>query len=94
MEGGIVMGLTAALKGEITLENGRVQQNNFYDYPLWQIDEMPAIEVYIVSSDRAPSGAGEMAVPPIIPAVANAVFAATGKRIRRFPIRPADLREV
>jgi isoquinoline 1-oxidoreductase beta subunit len=93
MEGGIVMGLTAALKGEITLENGRVQQGNFHDYPLWQIDEMPAIEVYIVSSDRAPSGAGEMAVPPIIPAVANAVFAATGKRIRRFPIRPADLRE-
>jgi isoquinoline 1-oxidoreductase beta subunit len=93
MEGGIVFGLTAALKARITIENGRVQQRNFHDYPLLRIDEMPTVEVYIVPSDRLPSGIGEMGVPPIIPAVANAVFAATGKRIRRLPIRPEDLRE-
>ncbi len=93
MEGGIVMGLTAALKGEITLENGRVQQSNLHDYPLLRFDEMPAIEVYIVPGDRNPSGVGEMAVPPTPPALLNAVFAATGKRIRKLPLRPEDLRE-
>jgi isoquinoline 1-oxidoreductase beta subunit len=94
MEGGIVMGLTAGLKGEITLENGRVQQNNLHDYPLLRIDEMPTIEVYIVSSDRNPSGVGEMAVPPTPPALLNAIFAATGKRIRKLPVRPEDLRQI
>lgn len=94
MEGGIVMGLTAALKGEITLENGRVQQSNLHDYPLLRFDEMPSIEVYIVPSDRNPSGVGEMAVPPTPPALLNAIFAATGKRIRKLPVRPEDLREV
>jgi len=93
MEGGIVFGLTAVLKGEITIENGRVQQSNLHDYPLLRMDEMPAIEVYIVPSDRNPSGVGEMGVPPIIPAVLNAVFDATGKRIRRLPIRTETLRE-
>jgi isoquinoline 1-oxidoreductase beta subunit len=93
MEGGIVFGLTAALKASITIENGRVQQSNFHDYPLLRIDEMPDIEVYIVPSDKQPSGIGEMGVPPTIPAVLNAVFAATGKRIRHLPIRPEDLRE-
>lgn len=93
MEGGIVFGLTAVLKGEITIEKGRVQQSNFHDYPLLRMDEMPTIEVHIVPSDRNPSGVGEMGVPPIIPAVLNAVFAATGKRIRRLPIRAEDLRE-
>jgi isoquinoline 1-oxidoreductase beta subunit len=92
MEGGIVFGLTAALKGEITIANGRVQQSNFHDYPLLRMDEMPAIEVHIVPSDSRPTGVGEMAVPPAIPALLNAVFAATGKRIRRFPIRAEDLR--
>ena len=92
MEGGIVFGLTAALKEGITVEDGRVQQSNFHDYPILRFDEMPAIEVYIVSSAADPSGIGEMGGPPIAPAVANAVFAATGKRIRRLPIRPEDLR--
>jgi isoquinoline 1-oxidoreductase beta subunit len=91
MEGGIVFGLTAALKADITVENGRVQQSNFHDYPLLRIDEMPAIEVHIVPSDAEPSGIGEMGVPPIAPAIANAIFAATGKRVRHLPIRAEDL---
>ena len=92
MQGGIVFGLTAALKAEATIKNGRVQQSNFHDYPIWRMDEMPVVEVYIVPSDRKPSGIGEMGVPPIAPAIANAVYAATGKRICHIPIRPEDLR--
>ena len=91
IEGGIAFGLTATLKAESTLREGRIQQSNFHDYPLLQMDEMPLVEVYMVESDRQPSGMGEMGVPPIAPAVANAVFAATGKRIRHIPIKPEDL---
>jgi isoquinoline 1-oxidoreductase beta subunit len=87
MESGIVFGLTAALKGEITIANGRAVQGNFHDYPLLRLDECPDIEVYIVPSDQAPGGVGEPGTPPIAPAVANAVFAATGKPVRRLPIR-------
>jgi isoquinoline 1-oxidoreductase beta subunit len=93
MEGGVVFGLTAALKAGITIEAGRTQQSNFHDYPLLRMDEMPVVEVHIVPSDERPSGIGEMGVPPIAPAVANAIFAATGKRLRRLPIRTEDLRE-
>ena len=91
MEGGIVFGLTAALKGAITLEGGRVQQSNFHDYAMLRINEMPAVEVHIVPSREAVGGTGEPGVPPIAPAVCNAIFAATGKRIRRLPIRAQDL---
>lgn len=91
MEGGIVFALTALLKGEITFKQGRVEQSNFNNYPLLQMNEMPQVEVYTVPSVRAPSGAGEMGVPPLTPAVLNAVFAATGKRIRHTPIRVQDL---
>ncbi len=87
MESAIVFGLTAALHGEITLEKGRAQQSNFHDYPVLRMDEMPEIEVHIVQSSESPTGAGEPGVPPIAPAVANAVFALTGKRIRQLPIR-------
>ncbi|AKD58177.1 xanthine dehydrogenase family protein molybdopterin-binding subunit [Spirosoma radiotolerans] len=86
MEGGIVFGLTAALYGEITLENGHVQQSNFHDYRMLRMDEMPTIEVYIVPSNGKMGGAGEPGVAPIAPALANALFAATGKRIRQLPI--------
>jgi isoquinoline 1-oxidoreductase beta subunit len=92
MEGGIVFGLTTALKGHITLRDGRVEQSNFHDYPLLTIAEMPEIEVYIVPSEGRPTGVGEMGNPPAAPALLNAVFAATGKRIRHLPIRPDDLR--
>jgi isoquinoline 1-oxidoreductase subunit beta len=92
IEGGIVFGLTAALKTEITLDKGRVQQRNFHDYPMVRMFESPAIEVYIVLSSEKPTGVGEPGVPPVAPAVANAIFAATGKRVRRLPIKPEDLR--
>jgi isoquinoline 1-oxidoreductase beta subunit len=86
LEGAIIFGLTAALKGEITIADGRVQQTGFRDYPLLTIAETPEIEVHIVPSREAPSGAGECGVPPVAPAVVNAIFAATGHRIRRLPI--------
>jgi isoquinoline 1-oxidoreductase beta subunit len=89
MEGGIVFGLTAALKDEITLEKGRVNQRNFHDYPMLRMNESPEIEVYIVPSTKNPTGVGEPGVPPVAPAVANAIFAATGKRVRKLPIRLA-----
>jgi isoquinoline 1-oxidoreductase beta subunit len=89
MEGGIGFGLTAALYGEITLKEGAVEQSNFNDYPLLRIGEMPRIEVHIVPSEADPSGVGEPAVPVIAPAVANALFAATGRRLRKLPLRLA-----
>ncbi len=87
MEGGIVFALSAALHGEITFQNGRVQESNFHDYPLLRFDKMPVVEVHIIPSDNPPTGIGEMSGPPIAPAVANAVYAASGKRVRRLPIR-------
>ena len=86
MESGIVYGLTAALYGEITIRDGAVAQSNFHDYPMLRIDAMPAIETVIVNSGDALGGAGEPSTPPIAPAVANAVYAATGQRIRRLPL--------
>ena len=82
---GIVGGLSAALYGEITIENGRVKQGNFRDYQMLRIDEMPEITVHLVPSEEEPGGAGEPGVPPIAPAVANAVFALNGKRLRKMP---------
>lgn len=87
MQSGIVYGLTAALKGEITIRNGGVVESNFPNYPLLRMDEMPEIEVHIVETDASPGGVGEPGTPPSAPAVANAVFAATGKPVRRLPIR-------
>lgn len=89
MEGGIIFALTAALYGEITLKNGRVEQSNFDDYPLLRMHETPDIEVHIVDSNESPTGVGEPGVPPLAPAVANAVFAATGQRLRSLPLRLA-----
>ena len=86
MEGGIGYGLSAALHGAITLKDGRVEQSNFHDYKPLRIHEMPAVEVHIVTSTEKPSGVGEPGVPPIAPAVANAIAAATGKRLRNLPL--------
>jgi isoquinoline 1-oxidoreductase beta subunit len=93
MESGIVFGLSAALYGEITFKNGRVEQSNFLDYPILKIDEMPVVETHIVPNQEEPGGVGEPGVPPIAPAVVNAIFAATGKRIRQLPISKTDLRK-
>jgi isoquinoline 1-oxidoreductase beta subunit len=92
MESGIVYGLSAALKGEITIEKGRVVQGNFHDYELLRLSECPAIEVHIVPSREPPGGIGEPGTPPITPAVVNAVFAATGRRVRTLPIRAEELK--
>ncbi len=86
MEGGIAYGLTAALYGEITLADGIVQQGNFDDYPMLRLDQAPAVDVHIVPGTAAPTGVGEPGLPPIAPALANAVFAATGTRIRELPL--------
>jgi len=86
VEGAIVYGLTAALKGKITLENGRVQQGSFDDYELLTMEETPDVEVHIVESNEPLGGIGEPGLPPIAPAVCNAIFAATGKRLRELPI--------
>jgi CO/xanthine dehydrogenase Mo-binding subunit len=92
IEGGVVYGLSAALKDEITIDKGRVQQESYDDYRMLQFDEMPKVEVYTVPSTEPVGGIGEPGLPPVAPALCNAIFAATGKRIRKLPIRPADLR--
>jgi isoquinoline 1-oxidoreductase subunit beta len=87
MQGGVIFGLTAAFYNELTFENGRVQQSNFHNYPMLRINETPEIEVHIVKNNDKSGGIGEPGVPCAAPAVANAIFAATGKRIRKLPIR-------
>jgi isoquinoline 1-oxidoreductase beta subunit len=87
MEGAIIFGLTAALNGEINIENGRIKQSNFHDYRMLTLADAPDIEVHIIESGDTPSGIGEPGTPVIAPAVANAVFAATGKRLRALPLR-------
>jgi isoquinoline 1-oxidoreductase subunit beta len=93
MESGIVFGLSAALHGAITFKEDRVEQSNFNDYPILRMYEMPRVEVFIMPSQEPPGGVGEPGVPPIAPAVGNAIFAATGKRIRRLPIRAEELKK-
>jgi isoquinoline 1-oxidoreductase beta subunit len=86
IQSGIIFGLTAALRGEITLKGGRVEQSNFHDYPMLRMNEAPAIEVHIVKSSEAPGGMGETGTSAVSPALTNAIFAATGKRIRKLPV--------
>jgi isoquinoline 1-oxidoreductase beta subunit len=92
MESGINFGVAVALYGEITLSKGHVQQSNFHDYRVARMNETPAIEVYIVDSSEKMGGAGECGVPPTAPAIANAIFAATGKRIRQQPFGNINLK--
>jgi len=90
VQGAVIFGLTAAFYDELTLEKGRVQQSNFHDYPMLRINETPEIEVHIVKNNEKSGGIGEPGVPCAAPAVANAIFAATGKRIRKLPIRMSE----
>jgi isoquinoline 1-oxidoreductase subunit beta len=92
LESGVIFGITAALYGAITLKNGRVEQSNFDNYRMLRIDEAPVIEVHIVESTEAPGGMGEPGTSALAPAVTNAVFAATGKRLRKLPIEVAQLK--
>jgi isoquinoline 1-oxidoreductase beta subunit len=87
MEGAIVFGLSAALFGQISIKEGRVQQSNFHDYRVLRMNEMPQIEVHVLPSTEGPGGVGEPATPPVAPAVANALFALTGQRLRELPLR-------
>jgi isoquinoline 1-oxidoreductase beta subunit len=87
MEGGIVFGLSAALYGEIGIDQGRVQQSNYHDYRVLRLAECPAMEIDIIASTEHPEGVGEPGTPPIAPAVANAVFALTGRRLRALPLK-------
>jgi isoquinoline 1-oxidoreductase beta subunit len=89
MQSGIVYGLSAALHGEITIDGGKVNQSNFHNYPVLRIGAMPRVEVHIVESTDRMGGVGEPGVPPIAPAVANAIFRLTGERLRSLPLRPA-----
>jgi isoquinoline 1-oxidoreductase beta subunit len=91
VEGGIVFGLSAALYGEITIEGGQTQQSNFNNYPVLRIQEMPRVEVHLVPSHESPGGVGEPTVPSLAPAVASAIYAATGKRLRRLPFQMQEL---
>ena len=93
VESAVLWGLSATLHGKVTFEKGRVEQSSYDDFPVMRMDECPAIETHIVRSDVRPLGVGEQPVPPIYAAVANAVFAATGVRVRELPIAPALLRE-
>jgi isoquinoline 1-oxidoreductase subunit beta len=90
MEGGVGFGLGAALYSAITLKDGKVEQSNFDSYQVLRIDDMPKVEVHIVSSTEAPTGVGEPGVAPIGPAVANAIFAAAGKRHRVLPFTAGE----
>jgi len=94
IQSAIIFGVTAALHGEITLKDGRVEQSNFHDYQMLRINETPTIEVYIVNSTEPPGGMGEAGTSAIVPAVTNAIFAATGKRLRKPPVDTAALKEV
>ena len=89
MQSGIAFGLAAALKGGITIDKGRVQQSNFHQYDVLRIDEMPVVEVHVLPTNNPSGGIGEASTPGIAPAVTNAIFAATGQRVRRLPIKLA-----
>jgi isoquinoline 1-oxidoreductase beta subunit len=93
VEGSVVDGLGALLTQELNIERGRVVQGNFHEYPLIRITESPAkIETHFLSTDHPTTGIGEPAIPPVAPAVCNAIFAATGKRVRQMPLSRVDLR--
>jgi isoquinoline 1-oxidoreductase beta subunit len=94
VQGAVIFGISAALYGEITLKDGRVEQTNFNTYQVLRMSEAPAIEVYLIQNNEPPGGMGEPGTSAIVPAVTNAIFAATGKRLRKLPVDPAELKHV
>jgi isoquinoline 1-oxidoreductase beta subunit len=88
----MVYGLSAALYGKLDFDKGRLTQSNFHNYPVLRMSEMPKVEVHILPSQEKPGGIGEPGLPPVAPAVVNALFAATGKRLRSLPIDTAQLK--
>jgi isoquinoline 1-oxidoreductase subunit beta len=93
IQSAVMFGVTAALYGKITLKDGRVEQTNFDSYQILRMNEAPAVEVHIVQSSEPPGGMGEAGTSAIVPAVTNAIFAATGKRLRQLPVDPAALKQ-
>lgn len=94
IQGAVIFGITAALYGQITLKDGRVEQTNFDTYQALRMNEAPEIEVYIIPSSEPPGGMGETGTSAIVPAVTNAIFAATGKRLRKLPVDPEALKQL
>ena len=92
IEGATVFGVSAALRERITIEHGAVQQSNFHDYPLLRMADAPEVHVRVVSTDNPPGGIGEVGLPPVAPAIANAVFVLTGARVRSLPMLPDRVR--
>jgi isoquinoline 1-oxidoreductase beta subunit len=92
VEGSAIDGVSQALAQALTFTNGRVDQSNFHDYPLLRIHQAPKVEVQFVMTDNNPTGLGEPALPPVVPALANAIFAATGRRVRTLPINTSELK--
>jgi isoquinoline 1-oxidoreductase beta subunit len=93
IESGVIFGLTAALWNEITFDKGRVQQSNFHDYRMMRMNEAPRIEVHIAQSSDAPGGIGEPGTAAAAPALVNAIYAATGQRLRKLPVAAAQLKK-
>ncbi len=93
IEGGVVMGLSSALRERVKFADGGVKSANFHDYPILKMSETPEIEIHVIDSKEKMGGIGEPPVPPVAPAVANAFFSATGVRIRRLPLDPATVLE-
>jgi isoquinoline 1-oxidoreductase beta subunit len=92
VQGGALDGLGEALGQAITIDGGQVVQTNFHDFALLRMNQAPPVEVHFRTTNNPPTGLGEPALPPVIPALCNAIFAATGKRVRKLPIDPAELR--